>query len=74
MLGRNIGGNMTEEVKRKISASRQANPNSQRKLTAEQVREIRKDPRSARKLASVYGVDKSTIARARSGEFYAEIE
>ena len=74
VLGKNVGGDMTEERKRKISASRRANPNSQRKLTAEQVREIRKDPRSARKLAVVYGVDKATIARARSWEFYAEVE
>lgn len=44
-----------------------------RKLTPDQVRAIRHDPRSHRALASIYGVDKSTIAAVRQGRSYRTV-
>lgn len=73
VLGRKIGGNMTDEIRQKISDSRRSRPSIQRKLTDEQVVEIRNDPRSSRQLAKVYGVDKATINRVRSGEHYRQV-
>lgn len=66
VLGRRIGGHHNQ-----VHTHR---PAVNRKLSSEQVEEIRNDHRSTRVLASVYGVDKATIARARSGEHYKDVD
>ena len=43
------------------------------KLTAEQVRSIRRDNRSQRKIASTYGVDKGTIAHIKNGKTWRSV-
>ncbi len=45
---------------------------ARRKLTSEQAVEIRKDRRSIRALATVYGVHSSTIQRIKKGKLYQD--
>jgi hypothetical protein len=43
------------------------------KLTRQQIRQIRKDPRSSRTIAPRYGVNRSTISRIKRGDQWASV-
>ena len=61
---------MPSAGKRKRGVPKRSHPSVNRKLTDQQVAEIRVDGRSSRQLAEVYGVDRSTISRVKSGTHY----
>ena len=48
-------------------------PSHRRKLTSDQIREIRKDPRTCSAIAKDYGVVQQTISNIKLGYFYKEI-
>ena len=56
------------------NSSRPGEQNGRAKLTAEQVREILRDPRGYRATARAYGVDRRTIARIRLGLRWASVK
>lgn len=53
--------------------SRSGERNGRAKLTADQVREILRDPRGYRATARTYGVHRSHIARIRKGRSWASV-
>lgn len=55
------------------NSSRPGEQNGRAKLTAEQVREILRDPRGYRSTARTYGVHRSHIARIRKGRSWASV-
>jgi len=65
-------GTATDNVRDMVSKGR--NVNTFRKLSHDDVRAIRIDPRSCRKIGRDYGVDNSAICRIKSGEHYAFVK
>lgn len=57
----------------KKTDSRSGERNGRAKLTAEQVREILRDPRGYRATARTYGVHRSHIARIRKGLYWVHL-
>lgn len=53
--------------------SRSGERNGRAKLTAEQVRDILRDPRGYRATARTYGVHRSHIARIRKGLYWVHV-
>lgn len=56
-----------------VQNSRSGERNGRSKLTAEQVREILRDPRGYRATARTYGVHRATIARIRKGKQWRSV-
>ena len=73
-LGREIGGSLpfeTRSVREVVRGPSKKSPT--RRFTDEEATAIRNDPRSARQLAKIYGVNKCTIINIRRGFTYREL-
>ena len=75
VLGVASGGNdqTYRRTRRTVVRDPSSRPSPFRRFTDEQVVAIRNDPRSACKLAEVYGVNKCTIQNIRSGRTYKNV-
>lgn len=75
VLGKEMGGSkpFVNRSWREVAQKRVDRVSPLRRFTPEQVHDIRTDPRSARQLARVYGVNKSTIIDIRRGFTYQDL-
>ena len=75
VLGKKTGGidPFIRASTRTVPVDPSSRPSPYRRFTDDEVRAIRTDIRSSRQLARLYGVNKCTIQRIRSGESYKNI-
>lgn len=74
VLGHEMGGSKPFHTRSKREVpQRDAQASPLRRFTDDQVRSIRDDPRSARQLAKMYGVNKCTIINIRRGFTYRDV-
>ena len=75
ILGKEMGGSkpFVNRSWREVTQKHVDRVSALRKFTPEQVQDIRTDPRSARQLARIYGVNKSTIIDIRRGFTYQDL-
>lgn len=75
VLGREIGGSkpFVSRSWREVARKHVDRVSPLRRFTPEQVQDIRTDPRSARQLARIYGVNKTTIIDIRRGFTYQDL-
>lgn len=75
VLGKEMGGSkpFVNRSWREVTQKHIDRASPLRKFTPEQVHDIRTDPRSARQLARVYGVNKTTIISIRRGFTYQDL-
>ena len=75
VLGKEMGGSkpFVNRSWREVTQKHVDRVSPLRKFTPEQVHDIRTDPRSARQLARVYGVNKTTIISIRRGFTYQDL-
>lgn len=66
--------NVEDCVRRKRRADKKGSKNGFSKLTEDQVRTIKKDPRVQTVIAADYGVGQSTIAAIKSGQNWSHIK